>query len=102
VDDIPATTAERRFYESVKRDADAYLAGNMTPAEFAGSVWHEAGTTALELGRGGSQWLEHWIKFAHWEDEIDEANIKDGPEPNLRRVEEQLRDEARSLLGVPL
>jgi hypothetical protein len=95
-------TARQVFSASVASDAQAYLDGKMTPAEFAGSIWYAAGTAALALdGDGRSRWLEQWVRFAHWDDELDAVYLAAASESAQAvrvRIADELRQEATALL----
>jgi hypothetical protein len=92
-------TARDRFAAEIVEDANVYLAGAMTAEEFAGSVWHGAGTLALSFAddERGSM-LEEWLQFAHWEDELDEIKLGERPLDDRARIEDELRAAAAGLI----
>jgi hypothetical protein len=71
----------------------------MTAEEFAGSVWHGAGTFALSFADGArGSMLGEWLQFAHWGDELDEIKLGSRPAGDRARIEEELRAAAAGLI----
>jgi len=86
------------FAIAVQHDAAAFLAGAMTTQDFAASVWFLAGSDALRRREDErSAWLEQWIRFAHWDDELDEVFRGRRSEDDRRRIEAALQTEATAL-----
>jgi hypothetical protein len=95
----PPDPVSGSFLTEVRRDAAAYLAGGMTAHDFAASVWFLAGSEALRRRESErSAWLEQWIRFAHWDDELDGLPRGRGSAEARRRIETALRQEAMALV----
>jgi hypothetical protein len=88
------------FADDVRGDAEAFLAGTMSAKDFAGSVWYYAGSEALRRDTAErSVWMEQWVRFAYWDDELDEVSLGQKTDEDRLRIEGELRREALALVG---
>ncbi|MDQ6806208.1 MAG: hypothetical protein M3065_14890 [Actinomycetota bacterium] len=94
---VPST----QFLAEVRRDAAAYIRGEMPASDFAASVWYLAGSAALALEHDQQgPWLEQWLRFAHWDDELDAVHLGNAPKAEKERIQQALRAEAHALVNT--